>query len=130
MSCSTLSFVFVFLAYLFMKFRHETALSVLDDAQKARLLDGFSTYRKFGILFLIAGIAFGFFVLSSLLEDSKLRSVLIQALTPSVLLIYVWRIDQRLRAIEMPREYMTPWRQGLGVFFLGIIGLAFCAFGF
>ena len=120
-----IAIIILIICYVACKFLHESGLGTLDDSQKARLLDGFSSFRKWGLLSIFVAIFAGYFIAELLALDSSYTSTFRSFYLLSLIASYFTLAYKKLRKIEMPDEYISKWRLGIILIAIGLCAVFF-----
>lgn len=119
--------VLLLVGLIVMKFLHETALKALNQDQKARLIDGFSSFRMFGLVGLIGFIVIAYMLLGYFFNGSSLKAWWSGAVPLLAILVYFFLADRRINRLGLPAAYIRKWRLGLLIFILGLAASYFSA---
>lgn len=107
--------------YIIMKFLHESALSKLDEGEKAKLIDGFKAFRLYGLIGIALLMAGLYVSVDKLLPAENEWSQWLKSGIPCIALgLYFFLADARMRALGLSSEYVARWRLGLVMFLLGL----------
>jgi uncharacterized membrane protein len=126
MDKSVIGLVVFIAAYIGGRLISERALKILNENQKAKLVDGFSKYRIFSLIGVIALVILHFAV-QSLMPNSYFASfhIFVGILVLYLLLSSLYSYN-KLKNLEMPDKYINQFLLSTLVQYIGI----FVFFGF
>ncbi|MGI8669469.1 MAG: hypothetical protein ACR2J3_06400 [Aridibacter sp.] len=126
MDKSVIGLVVFIAAYIGGRLISEKALKILNEKEKAKLLDGFSKYRIFSLIGVIALVILHFAV-QSLMPNSYFASfrIFVGILVLYLLLSSLYSYN-KLNNLEMPDKYINRFLLSTLVQYIGI----FVFFGF
>ncbi|MEZ5426281.1 MAG: hypothetical protein R2747_08455 [Pyrinomonadaceae bacterium] len=116
-----------FIAYIISRFINERGLKMLDDEEKARLVDAFSGYRIYSSLAIVVVVAV--FLLAGQFISGSSWWAAFPLILLSVLFVLTFLSFKKLRSLNLPRAFINNHFFSLSVQYLGIF-ILFAAFFF
>ena len=118
-----IGFAFFIVSIIAYKFMTERALKNLSDTDKVKLVDAFSTYRKFGLLAVLSFCAIAFF-LSTYIEAALDKSFYLFYILLSFFMGgYYLLIYKKLKNIEISQSYLKIYLIASTILGLGVLSL-------